>query len=146
MVDVTSKGITERGARASAFVKMSASTLSKIELTHLPKGDVLGVAKVAGILAAKKVDELIPLAHPLRITDCQISFNFVKKPHPGIEVSSVVKTKGETGVEMEALTSVAIAALTIYDMVKSVERGVTIERIQLEEKWGGKSGHYRREV
>lgn len=141
MVDSSSKKITERFAKASAFICLNRSTLADIRSSLLKKGDVLATAKIAGIMAAKKVDDLIPLTHSIPITHCDIQFNIVTG---GIRIIAAVKTKAETGVEMEALTAVSMAALTIYDMVKSVERGAVIEKIQLEEKSGGKSGHYVR--
>ena len=144
MVDVSNKKVTHRGARASAFVGVSPKTISFIQNRKLPKGDLFTVAKVAGILAAKRVDTLIPLTHSVPITACEITFCVQNQPRSGIEVAAIVKTQAPTGVEMEALAAVSVAALTLYDMVKSVERGATICDIRLEEKWGGKSGHYRR--
>lgn len=141
MVDVSSKKETVRFAKASAFVRLSRFTLSLLYFSRLKKGDALATAKVAGILAAKKVAELIPLSHPIPIAHCDIWFDIGKT---GMKITATVKTKAATGVEMEALTAVSIAALTIYDMVKSVERGVVIEKIRLDEKSGGRSGHYRR--
>lgn len=157
MVDVSSKKETVRFAKASAFVRLSRFTLSLfyphtlsgmpcgqgvgVYSSRLKKGDPLATAKVAGILAAKKVAELIPLSHPIPIAHCDIWFDIGKT---GMQITATVKTKAATGVEMEALTAVSVAALTVYDMVKSVERGVVIEKIQLDEKSGGRSGHYRR--
>ncbi|MBI3012096.1 MAG: cyclic pyranopterin monophosphate synthase MoaC [Elusimicrobia bacterium] len=141
MVDVSSKGATERFARASAFVRLQPSTLTALRSGRVPKGDVLTTAKIAGILAAKKTPDLIPLTHPLPLSHCEITFQY--KPS-GVSLTATVKTKAETGVEMEALTAVSVAALTVYDMIKSVEKGARIETIQLEEKTGGKSGHYKR--
>lgn len=141
MVDVSLKKCTERTARASARIRLSDFTLSKIKTMEISKGDVLTTAKLAGILGAKKVAEIIPLAHPIPISLCEINFK-IEKPY--VLIFSTVKTQALTGVEMEALTAVSIAALTIYDMVKAVDRAAVIERIQLEEKSGGKSGHYKR--
>lgn len=152
MVDVSSKNSTERFAKASAFVSLSPSTLIALGSSLLKKGDAFATAKIAGIMAAKRVHELIPLSHPLPITHCDIQFEIktptnsplLLKGKQGVKITATVKTKAKTGVEMEALTAVSVAALTIYDMVKSAERGATIEKIQLEEKWGGKSGRFIR--
>ena len=142
MVDVSAKPDTERMAVAEGCVVMMRKTLGMIEAGNAKKGDVLGTARVAGIMAAKKTHQLIPLCHPLAIS--KITLEIVLDPKlPGCRVSATVKVKGPTGVEMEALTAVAVACLTIYDMVKAVERGVRIEGIHLAEKDGGKSGHYR---
>jgi cyclic pyranopterin phosphate synthase len=142
MVDVSEKAATERVAVAQGFVRMSAATLRLVLAGEAKKGDVLGAARIAGIMAAKRTHELIPLCHPLAITKAEIEIS-PDETVPGLAVRSTVKVTGPTGVEMEALTAVAIACLTIYDMVKAVERGVTIENIRLVEKRGGKSGHYR---
>ena len=140
MVDVSAKAATERVAVASGFVRMSAATLDLVLSGNAKKGDVLGAARIAGIMAAKKTHELIPLCHPLAITKAEIEI----MPEPdGLAVRATVKVTGQTGVEMEALTAVSVACLTVYDMVKAVERGVTIEAIRLVEKRGGKSGQYR---
>lgn len=140
MVDVSAKASTGRVAVAAGFVRMSAATLDLVLSGNAAKGDVLGAARIAGIMAAKKTHELIPLCHPLAITGAAIEIT----PEPGgLTVEARVKVTGQTGVEMEALTAVAVACLTVYDMVKAVERGVTIEAIRLVEKSGGKSGHYR---
>jgi len=140
MVDVSSKPATERVAVAAGFVRMSAATLDLVLSGNAKKGDVLGAARIAGIMAAKKTHELIPLCHPLAITRAEIE---ITPDAGGLTVQATVKVMGQTGVEMEALTAVAIACLTVYDMVKAVERGVTIEGIRLLEKSGGKSGDYR---
>ena len=140
MVDVSEKPATERIAVAAGFVRMSAATLDLVLSGNAKKGDVLGAARIAGIMAAKKTHELIPLCHPLAITKAEI--DIAPEPH-GLAVHATVKVTGQTGVEMEALTAVAVACLTIYDMIKAVERGVSIESIRLVEKRGGKSGHYR---
>jgi len=141
MVDVSKKEETYREASACATVLMKKDTLALIRKNKLSKGDCLATAKIAGIMAAKKVSELIPLTHPIEITDCVIDFKFSNK---GIKIFSTVKTKAVTGVEMEALTAVALAGLTIYDMAKGVDRGITIKDICLLEKKGGKSGYWKR--
>lgn len=144
MVDVSHKADTERLAKASAWIRLLPSTVRRIKSDSISKGDIFSTAKIAGILAAKRVSEFIPLTHPLLISYCDLSFQFMSGKDSGIKIFSTVKIKAETGVEMEALTAVSIAALTIYDMVKAVDRAAVIERIQLEEKSGGKSGHYKR--
>jgi cyclic pyranopterin phosphate synthase len=140
MVDVSTKPATERVAVAAGFVRMSAATLELVLSGNAKKGDVLGAARIAGIMAAKKTHELIPLCHPLLITKAEVE---IAPEADGLAVQATVKVTGQTGVEMEALTAVSVACLTIYDMVKAVERGMTIEAIRLVEKHGGKSGHYR---
>jgi len=140
MVDVSEKPATERVAVAAGFVRMSAATLELVLSGDAKKGDVLGAARIAGIMAAKKTHELIPLCHPLAISKVEID---IAPERDGLAVRATVKVTGQTGVEMEALTAVSVACLTVYDMVKAVERGVTIEAIRLIEKRGGKSGHYR---
>src|SRR6516165_5435626 len=142
MVDVSPKPATERVAVAAGFVRMSAATLELVLSGNARKGDVFGAARIAGIMAAKKTHELIPLCHPLAISKVVLDIEPDPKL-PGCVVRATVKVTGPTGVEMEALTAVAVACLTIYDMVKAVERGVRIEGIHLLEKSGGKSGHYR---
>src|SRR5262247_2812703 len=143
MVDVSPKGETAREAVAQVIVKMRAATLHAIRAGQLAKGDVLGVARTAGILAAKRTPELIPLCHPLRLTRVEVSFDV--RPRRGeLAVEARVRTVDKTGVEMEALTAAGVAALTVYDMVKALEKGVTITRLQLLEKTGGKSGTWRR--
>jgi len=144
MVDVTGKNETVRTARGFARVILSKETLEKIKRGEVHKGEVLTVAKIAGIMASKKVSELIPLCHPLNLAFSDLTFRLIDEP-PSIEIESFVSLKGVTGVEMEALTSVSIAALTIYDMCKSLEKGIEIKDIYLLEKSGGKSGDYRRE-
>ena len=143
MVDVTEKEPTRREARARGTVLMSPETFQRILEGGISKGDVLGVAKVAGIMGAKSTADLIPMCHPLNITNVEITFNPIKEKH-SIEIEAQVKLKGQTGVEMEALTAVAIAALTIYDMCKAVDRAMVISDIHLVEKKGGKSGHFAR--
>lgn len=143
MVDVGGKPETERRARASGRVVMAPETLALIRDRKLAKGDVLEVARLAGIMAAKRTGELIPLCHPLPITAVTVDFTFPDDRTLGIEAT--VNTVGRTGVEMEALTVVSVAALTVYDMCKAVDRSMTVERVRLEEKTGGRSGHFRRD-
>ena len=142
MVDVSKKPTTERLAVAEGRVVMSQTTLELIESGNAKKGDVLGTARIAGIMAAKRTSELIPLCHPLALSKVTLDIEIDRKL-PGCIVRATVKVTGPTGVEMEALTAVSVACLTIYDMVKAVERGMRIEDIHLVEKRGGKSGHYR---
>jgi cyclic pyranopterin monophosphate synthase len=142
MVDVSSKPTTEREALAEGRVVMRRSTLDIVRKGNAKKGDVLSVARIAGIMAAKRTHELIPLCHPLALSEVAIELTPDAKL-PGINVRARVKVSGQTGVEMEALTAVAVACLTIYDMVKAVERGMRIEGIRLIEKSGGRSGRYR---
>ena len=143
MVDVSAKQETVREAVARATLRMAPATLRVIRLGNAPKGDVLGVARTAGILAAKRTPTLIPLCHPLRLTGVDVTFSLDGR-RGELAIEARVRTVDKTGVEMEALTAAAVAALTVYDMVKAVERGVTIAKIQLVEKSGGKSGHWRR--
>jgi cyclic pyranopterin phosphate synthase len=143
MVDVSAKAATERTAVAEGRVVMSKKTLALIVSGNAKKGDGLGAARLAGIMAAKRTSELIPLCHPLALS--KIALDITPEGEvPGCIVRATVKVTGPTGVEMEALTAVSVACLTIYDMIKAVERGVRIEGIHLVEKTGGKSGHYRR--
>ena len=142
MVDVSDKPATERLAVAEGRVVMSKATLDLIVSGNAKKGDVLGTARIAGIMAAKRTSELIPLCHPLALSKVMVDIEPDAKL-PGCLVRASVKVTGPTGVEMEALTAVTVACLTIYDMIKAVERGVRIEGIHLVEKLGGKSGHYR---
>ena len=143
MVDVSEKPITVREARAKGAVRMSAEALAAVVAGNLPKGDVLTTARLAGIIAAKRTSELIPMCHPLLLT--VINVDCAPDPQlPGIQISSLVRCDGKTGAEMEALTAVAVAALTIVDMAKSADRWMTIEGITLLEKRGGKSGTQRR--
>lgn len=142
MVDVSDKAVTKRVAVAEGRVVMSAETLDLVMRGDAKKGDVLGVARVAGIMAAKKTHELIPLCHPLLITKAEVELT-PDPALPGIRVQATVQVAGQTGVEMEALTAVSVACLTVYDMVKAVERGMRIEGVRLVEKQGGKSGHFR---
>lgn len=142
MVDVSDKAATERTAVAEGRVVMSKATLAMVASGNAKKGDVLGAARIAGIMAAKRTSELIPLCHPLALSKVAVDIT-PDQDLPGCIVRATVKVTGPTGVEMEALTAVSIACLTIYDMIKAAERGVRIERIHLIEKRGGKSGHYR---
>ena len=144
MVDVSDKAATERTAVAEGRVVMSTATLGLIVSGSAKKGDVLATARIAGIMAAKRTSELIPLCHPLALTKVTLDISTDPKL-PGCRVRAIVKVTGPTGVEMEALTAVSVACLTIYDMVKAAERGVRIDEIHLVEKMGGKSGHYRAE-
>lgn len=143
MVDVGGKQFTARLARASALIRMLPETLTRIRDRGFAKGDVLEVARLAGIMAAKRTSELIPLCHVLALEAVEISFSF--PANDLVAVESRVKVTGQTGVEMEALVAASTTALTIYDMCKAVDRAITIERIRLEEKSGGKSGHFLRE-
>jgi cyclic pyranopterin phosphate synthase len=145
MVDVSAKPATERVAVAEGRVVMAPKTLALVRKGNAKKGDVLGTARIAGIQAAKRTHELIPLCHPLAISQIEIDITPDLKL-PGVTVTARVKVSGKTGVEMEALTAVSVACLTIYDMVKAVDRGMRIEGIRLLEKRGGRSGHYRAEA
>lgn len=142
MVDVSEKDVTSRIARAEGFVEMSAETLEIIQSGTAKKGDVLATARIAGIMAAKKTHELIPLCHPLMISKVTVEFEETAQP-TGLRVEASVKVGGQTGVEMEALTAVSVACLTIYDMLKAVDKSMTFTGIRLLEKSGGRSGHYR---
>ncbi len=142
MVDVSQKPVTERIAVAEGRVVMQKKTLDLVRKGDAKKGDVLGAARIAGIQAAKRTHELIPLCHPLPISQVEIDLVPDAKL-PGVAVKARVKVAGKTGVEMEALTAVSVACLTVYDMAKAVERGMRIEGIRLLEKSGGRSGHYR---
>ena len=142
MVDVTAKPATERTAVAEGRVVMSKATLALIISGDAKKGDVLGTARVAGIMAAKRTSDLIPLCHPLTLSNVTLDIS-PDNTLPGYIVRATVKVTGPTGVEMEALTAVSVACLTIYDMIKAVERGIRIEDVHLVEKKGGKSGRYR---
>ncbi len=143
MVDVSGKADTERVAEARAAVRMQPETLEAIRSGGVKKGDVLAVAQVAGIMAAKQTSSLIPMCHPLMLTSVDISFD-LDQDNNRIIIHSRVKTTGKTGVEMEAMTAAAVAALTIYDMAKAIDRWMVIEEVLLLEKSGGKSGHVRR--
>jgi cyclic pyranopterin phosphate synthase len=143
MVDVSGKGLTTRVAVASGSISMKVDTLRLIKQGKIEKGDVLGVARVAGIMAAKKTSGLIPMCHPLSITSVAIDFTIDDKKK-SVDIKSTVKVTGQTGVEMEALTATSVAALTIYDMCKAVDKEMVIGEIMLLEKSGGKSGTFRR--
>ncbi|MGE0134511.1 MAG: cyclic pyranopterin monophosphate synthase MoaC [Dehalococcoidia bacterium] len=144
MVDVSAKADTTREATARGRVSMLESTLALIVEGRLPKGDVLAVARVAGIMAAKRTPDLIPLCHPLQLTGVEVALT-PDHDSPGIDIEATVRTTGKTGVEMEALTAVSAAALTVYDMCKAVERSMRIEDIRLIAKSGGKSGDFHAE-
>jgi cyclic pyranopterin phosphate synthase len=142
MVDVSAKAVTQRIALAEGRVLMTARTLELVIAGNAKKGDVIGAARIAGIMAAKRTHELIPLCHPLPLSKIAVEIT-PDRGLPGLTVRATAKVTGQTGVEMEALTAVSVACLTIYDMVKAVERGMRIEGIRLVEKSGGKSGRYR---
>ena len=142
MVDVSDKAATARHATAEGFISMRAETLALIEGGEAKKGDVIGTARIAGIMAAKRTHDLIPLCHPLAITKATVDFEISHTP-PGIRVTSDVKVSGQTGVEMEALTAVSVACLTLYDMLKAADKAMVIGGIRLIEKTGGKSGPYK---
>ncbi len=149
MVDVGAKAVTERVAVAAGVVRLLPSTLVLIRSGTAPKGDVLAVTRIAGIMAAKKTSELIPLCHPLALTSVKVEVT-LHDPAPGAdrgtaEITARVATQGQTGVEMEALTAVSVAALALYDMIKAVDRGASIDAVRLLEKRGGKSGEWRTE-
>lgn len=144
MVDVSDKPASLREARAFARIVMQPETLAQIKSNSLKKGDVLAVARIAGIQAAKKCADLIPLCHPLALSKVAVDFN-VDEASSAVEITSYCKLTGQTGVEMEALTAASIAALTIYDMCKAVDMGMVIEQVCLLEKMGGRRGHYQRE-
>jgi cyclic pyranopterin monophosphate synthase len=144
MVDVSGKAAGERVARAEGRVVMRPATLAQIRAGDAKKGDVLGTARIAGIMAAKRTHELIPLCHPLALTNVRVDLAF-DDALPGIVVTTEVKTVGPTGVEMEALTAAAVACLTVYDMAKALDRAMRIEAVRLIEKRGGKSGLWRAE-
>ena len=144
MVDVGDKAVTARRAVAEGRIDMTAATLAMIQSGTHRKGDVLGIARLAGIMAAKKTADLIPLCHPIAITRVELELHPLPQEH-AVHCVATVETRGQTGVEMEALTAVQIALLTIYDMCKAVDRGMTMGDIRLLEKEGGRSGHWRRE-
>jgi cyclic pyranopterin phosphate synthase len=143
MVDVSAKPVTARRAVAEALVTMSAETLSLVIDGGGPKGDVLGVAELAGVMGGKRTSELIPLCHPLPLTDLQVTIT-PDRAAGGVRIRAEAATTAQTGVEMEAMTAASVAALTVYDMVKGVERGVTIATVRLVSKSGGKSGEWTR--
>jgi cyclic pyranopterin phosphate synthase len=142
MVDVSAKAVTEREAVAAGCVVMQKATLDVVRKGDAKKGDVLGTARIAGIMAAKRTHDLIPLCHPLALSQVEVDLT-PDAALPGIQVRARVKVSGKTGVEMEALTAVTVACLTVYDMVKAIDRGMRIEGVRLIEKSGGRSGHYR---
>jgi len=144
MVDVSDKSVTDRVAIASGHVRMQADTLKLVQSGSSKKGDVLTISEIAGVMATKRTADLIPLCHPLPITGAKVSIS-ADESLPGLSVTARVKTTGQTGIEMEALTAVSVACLTIYDMLKAVDKGMVIENIELLEKSGGKSGHYRKD-
>ncbi len=141
MVDVSQKGVTTRRAVAESLLRLSRETLTHIARGTLPKGNAVETARIAGIMAAKKTSDLIPLCHPLSLTYADVDAKILRN---GVRFRASISSVGPTGVEMEALTASAIAALTLYDMVKAVEKGATIESVRLLEKTGGKSGSYKR--
>jgi cyclic pyranopterin phosphate synthase len=143
MVDVTDKKFSTRTARASGSIRMTEGTLSAIVGSTVGKGDVIGVARLAGIMAAKRTSELIPLCHSLPLTDVQVAIE-PDDSLPGLRAEAVVRTVGPTGVEMEAITAVAIALVTVYDMAKAIDRNMVISDICLESKEGGRSGNWQR--
>lgn len=143
MVDVSNKDTTLRSAKATGTIGMAASTLDAIRTNSLKKGDVLSVARIAGIMAAKQTSSLIPLCHPVALTNISIDFN-LDESIPGVRVAAEARTLDRTGIEMEALTAVTVALLTIYDMAKAIDRGMTIGAIELLEKTGGASGDWTR--
>lgn len=142
MVDVSEKSVTARRAVAEGFVAMRPATLELIEKGEAHKGDVIGTARLAGIMAAKRTHELIPLCHPLQLTKATVDFELSQDP-PGVRVWAEVKVSSQTGVEMEALTAVSVACLTLYDMLKAADKSMTINGVRLIAKDGGKSGVYR---
>jgi cyclic pyranopterin monophosphate synthase len=144
MVDVTDKAVTERSATARARVVMQAATLALIQRGEAKKGDVLGVARLAGIMAAKRTADLIPLCHPLPLSAVSVEL-VADETATAVEIAATVRTTGRTGVEMEALTAASVAALTVYDMCKAVDRGMRIEAIRVVHKAGGKSGEFRQD-
>ena len=142
MVDDTEKAVTEREARAEAFIEMASTTLEMIMSGSHHKGDVFATARIAGIQAAKKTSDLIPLCHPLMLTKVEVDLE-AQPEHNRVRITSLCKLSGKTGVEMEALTAASVAALTIYDMCKAVQKDMVISQVRLLEKRGGKSGHFK---
>ncbi len=143
MVDVSAKPVTDRWARATGFIRMQPATLAAIRANELAKGDALGVARIAGIMAAKRTAELIPLCHPLALTDITVDIT-VDEALPGLRVDATAKTAAQTGVEMEAIVAVSVTLVTVYDMAKAVDKSMVIGEIFLAEKVGGRSGHWVR--
>jgi cyclic pyranopterin phosphate synthase len=144
MVDVGGKDDTDRRAKAEAFVRMAPETLAVIEDQAVPKGDVIAAARLAGIMAAKRTHELIPLCHPLNLSAVEVDIS-ADRDLPGLRVTAEARLRGRTGVEMEALVAASVAALTIYDMCKAVDRGMEVRSVRLLEKSGGRSGAWRRD-
>jgi cyclic pyranopterin phosphate synthase len=144
MVDVGEKSKTAREARAMATVRMKPDTRRLLLAGQTPKGDAIAVARVAGIQAAKRTSELIPLCHPIAVTGCEVTFEPMAEDECRLRIETAVRCADRTGVEMEALTAASVAALTLYDMLKAVDRGMAIEEVVLLEKRGGRSGHYSR--
>ena len=143
MVDVGAKNETSRRARASGFIRMAGGTLGLIEGNQLAKGDVIAVARVAGVMAAKRTSDLIPLCHPLPLTDLQVDVS-IDRDLPGLRVEAEAATVGRTGVEMEAIVAVMVTLVTVYDMAKAHDRGMVISEVRLEQKTGGKTGTWTR--
>jgi cyclic pyranopterin phosphate synthase len=143
MVDVSSKPVTVRMARATGSITMQRETLDAIRANTIAKGDVLGVARLAGIMAAKRTSELIPLCHPIPLTDVSVEIT-IDETLPGLRVEAAAKTAAQTGVEMEAIVAVSVSLVTVYDMAKAVDRSMVIGEIFLAEKVGGRSGHWQR--
>ena len=141
MVDVSSKDVTARMARATGSIRMNPETLEAIRANAVAKGDVLGVARIAGIMAAKRTAELIPLCHPLPLTDVSVDISF-DDALPGLRVDAAARTAAQTGVEMEAIVAVSVTLVTVYDMAKAVDKSMVIGEISLAEKVGGRSGHW----
>ena len=143
MVDVSEKPVTARMARATGSIRMQRETLEAIRANNTPKGDVLGVARLAGIMAAKRTSELIPLCHPIPLTDVSVEIT-IDEALPGLRVEAAARTAAQTGVEMEAIIAVSVSLVTVYDMAKAVDRSMVIGEISLAEKVGGRSGHWQR--
>ena len=143
MVDVSGKPVTARMARATGSIRMQRETLEAIRANNTPKGDVLGVARLAGIMAAKRTSELIPLCHPIPLTDVSVEIT-IDEALPGLRVEAAARTAAQTGVEMEAIIAVSVSLVTVYDMAKAVDKSMVIGAISLAEKLGGKSGHWKR--
>ena len=143
MVDVSAKAVTDRFARAAGCIRMNAEAYSAIERNSLAKGDVVAVARIAGVMAAKRTAELVPLSHTLELSDVKVDL-MLDATLPGVRCESLVRTTAKTGVEMEAITAVAVSLITVYDMAKSIDKRMQISEIELLEKAGGRSGHWRR--
>jgi cyclic pyranopterin phosphate synthase len=143
MVDVSEKPVTVRMARATGSIRMARATLDAIRANAIAKGDVLGIARIAGIMAAKRTSELIPLCHPLPLTDVSVDIVF-DDALPGLRVEAAARTAAQTGVEMEAIVAVSVSLVTVYDMAKAVDKSMVIGEISLAEKVGGRSGHWQR--